>query len=174
MSLQGHTLVQMHVTDWAEAQKEDPMHWAQCSTGWRHKRRQILRHFWQNTPPVKKAGWSYAQLAEFYDSSRSLVPALNTQRWDQRSLYSLWSLRTHCVATLNGCHRDVGHHIMWPWPCLCYWEHFWWPGMTNQMLTPSIKPCTCITCNMRGNLSKVPLHPIVATALNRPFACRLY
>ena len=43
------------------------------------------------------------------------------------------------------------------------WECFWCPGMTNQMWQ-SIKSCTHYLQH-EGNLSKVPLHQIVATAL---------
>ena len=70
--------------------------------------------------------------------------------------------RAHCVAALNGCHWDTGHQ-----GCGCtlslLWEHFWWSGMTNQMWQ-SIKSWTCCLQH-EGNLSKVPLHPTVATAL---------
>ena len=42
------------------------------------------------------------------------------------------------------------------------WEHFWWPGIISQM-QKSIK--NCLHClQHEGNLSKVPLHLIVATA----------
>ena len=47
--------------------------------------------------------------------------------------------RAHHVTTLNGCHRDVGHqgcdHNL-----SMLWEHFWRPGMTNQM-PQCIKSC---------------------------------
>ena len=42
------------------------------------------------------------------------------------------------------------------------WEHFWWPGMTNQMQQCIMSCAHCL--QHEGNLSKVPLHPIVATA----------
>ena len=69
--------------------------------------------------------------------------------------------KAHCVAALNGCHQDAGHqgcdHTL-----SLLWEHFWWPGMTNQM-QQSIKSCThCL--QHEDHLSKAPLHPIVATA----------
>ena len=44
-------------------------------------------------------------------------------------------------------------------PCPCYGEHFWWPGMANQMQW-SIKSCLHYLQH-EGNLSKAPL--IVAT-----------
>ena len=78
----------------------------------------------------------------------------------------------HCVATLNGCHRDAGHQ-----GCNCILslvqEHFWWPGMISHM-QQSIK--NCVHClQHEGNLPKVPLHLIVATApldlLDIDFTC---
>ena len=39
--------------------------WAQYWTVWRHRRRQIWRHFWQNTPPAKKDSWSYGNQQNF-------------------------------------------------------------------------------------------------------------
>ena len=70
--------------------------------------------------------------------------------------------RAHHIATLNGCHGNVGHqghdHTL-----SLLQEHFWLPGMANQM-QQSIK--TCMHClQHEGNLSKAPLHLIVATAL---------
>ena len=69
--------------------------------------------------------------------------------------------KAHCVATLNGCHRDAGHQDHNCTLSLLQ-ELFWWLGMANQM-QQSIKSCThCL--QHEGNLLKVPLHPIVATA----------
>ena len=69
--------------------------------------------------------------------------------------------KAHQVNTLNRCHRDAGHqghdHTF-----SLLWECFWWPGMVNQM-QQSIKSCLCCLQH-EGNLSKMPLHPIVATA----------
>ena len=64
------------------------------------------------------------------------------------------------VTALNGCHRDADHqghdHTL-----SMLQEHFWWPGM-NQM-QQSIK--SWVHCLQdEGDLPKVPLHPIVATA----------
>ena len=77
--------------------------------------------------------------------------------------------KAHCIATLNGCHRDTGHqgcdHTL-----SLLWECFWWPGMMQQ----SLKNCVCCL-HHEGNLSKVHLHLIVATApldlLHIDFTC---
>ena len=80
--------------------------------------------------------------------------------------------KAHCVAALNGCHLDADHQ-----GCNCTLsllrEHLWWLGMSNQM-QQSIKSCThCL--QHEGNLSKAPLHPIMATApldlLHVDFTC---
>ena len=69
--------------------------------------------------------------------------------------------KVHQIAALNGSHRDAGHQGHDHTVSLLQ-EHFWWPGMINQM-QQSIK--TCMHClQHEGSLSKAPLHPIVATA----------
>ena len=98
--------------------------------------------------------------SEFYDSSGSLIFVLDTQGKTEDLLLFVFP-KTHWVATLNGCHRDVGHQ-----GCDCtlslLCECFWWPGMISQM-QQSIKNCMCCLQH-EGDLPKVPLHPIVATA----------
>ena len=97
------------------------------------------------------------ELAEFHNSSRSLILVLNAQRWDWRS--STLHGPAHCVTTLNGCHRNADQGYNHTLSLLQ--EHFWWPGMANQM-QQAIKSCAhCLQHD--GNLSKVPLHLIVAT-----------
>ena len=80
----GHTLVEMHVTDWAEAQREDPvlsavLNWlkAQKQTDYKVLLAECTSSEEGKTDPT--------ELTEFCDSSGSLVPMLNTQRQDQRS-----------------------------------------------------------------------------------------
>ena len=69
--------------------------------------------------------------------------------------------KAHCVAALIGCHQDTGHQRHDRTLSLLQ-EHFWWPGMTNQV-QKSMKSCMhCI--QHEGSLSKAPLHPIVSTA----------
>ena len=70
-------------------------------------------------------------------------------------------LKAHHIAALNGCHIDGGHqgynHTL-SLLRVC----FWWPGMINQM-QKSIK--NCMQClQHEGELLRVPLHSIVATA----------
>ena len=155
----GCTFVKMHVTDWAEAQKEDP----------------VLSTVLDRLKAQKKTDLK-ALLAEHASSEEGRLILQNQQDFTihQGALY-LHSMpkgqtkdllffvvpRAHCVVALNGCHWDAGHqgcdHTL-----SLLWEHFWWSGMTNQM-QQSIKSCMhCL--QHEGYLSKLPLHPIVATA----------
>ena len=155
----GHMLVQMHVMDWAEAQREDPMLSAVLD---------LLKA--QKNTDLK------APLAEHASSEEGQMILQNWQNFviHQGALYLCLMPKgktedlllfvvpkSHPVSTLNGCHRDAGHqgcdHTL-----SLLWEHFWWPGIINQM-QQYIKSCMhCL--QHKGNLSKVPLHPIVATA----------
>ena len=68
--------------------------------------------------------------------------------------------KAHWIATLNGCHQDVGHqghdHTL-----SLLQECFWLPGMANQT-RQSIRACTqCI--QYKDGFPKTPLCPIVAT-----------
>ena len=69
--------------------------------------------------------------------------------------------KAHQVATLNGCHRDARHQDCDHTLSLLQ-EHFWWPGMVNQV-RQSIRACTCCLWYEDGFL-KAPLCPIMATA----------
>ena len=101
------------------------------------------------------------ELAEFYGSSRALY-LHSMLKGETKDLLLFVIPRAQHVATLHGCHRDVGHqgcdHTL-----SLLWECFWWLGMTNQMQQSS-KSCMCCLQH-KGNLPKVTLHLIVATTL---------
>ena len=153
----GCTLVPMHVTDWAEAQKEDSV-------------LSIDRLEAQKKTDLKTL------LGEHASSEDGQLILQNCQNFTihQKALY-LCSLpkgksedllvfvvpKVHWVATLYGCHRDAGHQGHDQTLSLLQ-EHFWWPGMTSQTWQ-SIR--TCVHClHHEGSLSKALLHPIMATA----------
>ena len=156
----GHALVQMHVTDWAEAHKEDPvlsavLDWlkAQKKTDLKvflaehasSEEGRLILHNWQN-----------------FMMHQGALDLCSIPKGETEDLLLFVIPRVHCFATLNGYHWDAGHqghdHTL---PLLQ--EHLWWPGMTNQMQQP-VK--SCMHCLWHeGHLSKVPLHPLVATTL---------
>ena len=66
--------------------------------------------------------------------------------------------KAHWVATLNRCHRDVGHQDH---------DHTCWGNASGglEWLNRCKSLKSCIHCLWyEGNLPKVPLHPIMATA----------
>ena len=126
--------------------------WAQCLTGWRHGRRQIWRHFWQNTPPVKKAGWSYRidKILWFIKE-----PCTCTQYPKVRpKIFCLsWSLGPIMLLSWIGAMeiwviRDVTV------PCLCYRSVSGievWPIICGSLSGPAH-----IACSMRAICPKHP------------------
>ena len=128
----GHPLVEMHVTNWAEAQREDPMWSALCWTGWRHRSRQIWKCSWKNMPPAKKVNWSYGinRISQFTREPCTYAQCPKGKTED---------LLLFVVPKVHLC-----HHTEWvplrcrpsrAWTCMLslLWEHFWQPGMTNQL-----------------------------------------
>ena len=156
----GHTLVQMHVTDWAEAQKEDPV--LSTVLDWlKAQKKMDLKALL-----VEHASGEEGRLILWNQQNfmihQGAFYLCSKPKGETEDLLLFVVPSSHCVAALNGCHWDEGHQ-----GCDCtlsvLWEHFWWPSMTNQM-QQSIKSCTCCL-QYEGNLSKVPLHLIAATAL---------
>ena len=149
----------MHVTDWATAQREDPvldavLNWleAQKKTDLRtllgeHISSEEGQMVWRN-----------------HQNFRILQNALylcSMPKGENEDLLLFVVLKAHWIATLNGCHQDAGHHSHDPTLPLLQ-EHFWWPGMANQM-RQSIRACAhCL--QYEGGFPKAPLCPIVATA----------
>ena len=150
----------MHVTDQAEVQREDQalsavLDWlkAQKRTDLKallakhasSKEGQMILWNWQNFV----INWGALHL--------HAMPKGKT-----KDLLLLVVPKTHCIATLNGCLRDAGHQGCDHTLSLLR-KCFWWPGMINQMWK-SIKNCMYYLQH-ESKLPRVPLHPIVATAL---------
>ena len=153
-------LVEMHVTDWAEAQREDPM--LSAVLDWLKAQKQTdLKVLLAKHTSCEKGKWILQNWQNFVIHQGTLY-LLITPKGETEDLLIFMVPKAHHVATLNGCHWDAGHQRH---DCTLslLWEHFWWLGMTSQM-QQSIKSCTCCLQH-EGNLSKAPLHPIVATAL---------
>ena len=79
----GHALVQMHVTDWTGAQREDPM--LSAVLDWlKAQKKTDLKALLAEHASNKEGPADLMESAEFYNSSGSPIPVLNTQRWDRR------------------------------------------------------------------------------------------
>ena len=96
----GHALVQIHVTDLAEAQKEDPM--VSTVLNWlKAQRKTDLKALLAEHTSSEEGRLILWNLQNFGNPSRGLVPMLNAQRWDQRSFI------------LCGAQGPSCHHLEW-------------------------------------------------------------
>ena len=85
----------------------------------------------------------------------------STPKGETEDLLLFVVLKAHHIAALNGCHSDAGYQGCDHTLSLLR-EHFWWPGMINQV-QKSIKNCMhCL--QHEGKLLRAPVHPIQATA----------
>ena len=149
----------MHVTDWSEAQKENPMLSTVLDWLMAQKKTDLKAHLIEHTS--SKEGWLILWNQQNFIIHQWALYLCSMPKGHTEDLLLFVVPRAHCVATLNRCHRDAGHQGLSHTLSLL-WEHFWWPGMANQM-QQSIKSCAhCL--QHEGNLSEAPLHPTVATA----------
>ena len=79
----GCKLVQMHVTDWAEAQRKDPMLGAILNWLKAQKKTDLKAPLAEHTSS-KEGQLDPMELTEFYNSSGNLVTVLNAQRCKTR------------------------------------------------------------------------------------------
>ena len=155
----GHTIVQIHVTDWAEAQREDPL--LSAVLDWLKAQKKtdlkvlLIEH--ASSEEGRLILWNWQNFM-IYQGALYLhsIPKGETE-----DLLLFIVPKAHCVATLNGCHRDAGHQGHSCTLSLLR-EHFLWLRVINQMQQSIKSYLHCL--QQEGNLPKVPLHPNVATA----------
>ena len=155
----GQVLVEMHVTNWATAQREDPeldavLHWLEA------KKKIDLRTLLREHASSEEGQMVWSNCQNF----RVLQDALylcSMPKGENEDLLLFVVPKAHWTAALNECHRDAGHqghdHTL-----SLLQECFWWPGMAKQM-RQTIRICThCL--QYESGFPKAPLWPIVATA----------
>ena len=156
----GWTLVQMYVTDWAEAKTEDPM--LSTVLDWLMAQKKTDLKTLLSEHAFSEEDQLILWNQQNFTIHQGALCLCSMPKGETEDLLLFMVPKAHWVTTLNGCYRDAGHQGHEHTLSLLQ-EHFWWPGMANQM-QQSIK--SCIHCLQHdSNLSKVPLHPIVATAL---------
>ena len=156
----GQVLVEMHVTDWAVAQKGDPqldavLQWLES------KKRTDLRTLLGECI-MSKEGWMVWRNCQNFTTLRGTLYLHSTPKGENEDLLLFMVPKVHQTATLNGCHREAGHQGHDRTLSLLQ-ECFWWPGMAKQM-RQVIKACRCCL-QYEGGTPKAPLCPIVATTL---------
>ena len=155
----GQILVEMHVTDWAAAQKEDPeleavLQW--LGSGKKADLRTLLGECIKS-----EEGWMVWRNCQNFASLRGTLYLCSTPKGEDEDLLLFVVPKVHQTATLNGCHQDAGHQGQDHTLSLLK-ECFWLPGMAKQM-RQVIKACRCCL-QYEGSTPKAPLCPIVATA----------
>ena len=155
----GRVLVEMHITDWAAAQKEDPE--LNAVLQWLETRKKADLRTLLGECIMSKEGQMVWRNCQNFTSLQGTLYLHSTPKGEDEDLLLFVVPKAHQTATLNGCHRDVGHQGCNRTLSLLQ-EHFWWPGMAKQM-RQVIKACRhCL--QYKGTTPKTPLCPIVATA----------
>ena len=103
----GHILVQMYVTDWAEAQREDPMlsavlDWLKT---WKKTDLKVLLAEHASS----KEGQPILQNQQNFMIHQGALYLCSMPKGKTEDLLLFVVPKAHCVTTLNGCHRDAGH-----------------------------------------------------------------
>ena len=155
----GWVLLEMHVTDWAAAQKGDPeldavLQWLES------KKKTDLRTLLRECIMSEEGKMVWRNCQNFTTLWGTLY-LHSTPKGENEDLLLFIVPKAHWTSALNGCHRDAGHqghdHTL-----SLLQECFWWPGMAKQM-GQVIKVCNCCL-QYEGGTPKAPLCPIVATA----------
>ena len=158
----------MHVTDWAEAQWEDPeieaaMDWCQLnrkkSKPWaqqllKFKSRLSLN---KNTP----AGKSLLRNADWLTLCGGLLYQRYTPKYQVDEVKCFVVQRAHRRTAIDGCHHDVGHQGEKRMESLVS-NQFWWPGVYEDV-DQAVKNCR--RCQLYGGREeKAPMVPMMVTA----------
>ena len=135
----GWVLVEMHVTDWATAPKEDPkldavLQWLES------KKKTDLRTLLGEYISSEEGQMVWRNHQNFTTLWGTLY-LCSTPKGENEDLLLFMVPKMNQTATLNGCHRDAGHQGLDHTLSLLQ-ECFWWPGMAKQM-RQVIKACKC-------------------------------
>ena len=155
----GQVLVQMHMTDRAETQREDSV--LSTVLDWLEAQNKTDLKTLLGEHASSKEGQLILQNHQNFTVHQKALFLGSMPKGKNEDLLLFVVPKVHQITAWNGCHRDAGHqghdHTL-----SLLLEHFWWPGMTSQMWQ-SIR--TCVHClQPEGGFSKAPLHPIMATA----------
>ena len=146
-------LVEMHVTDWAAAQKEDPE--LNAVLQWLESKKKADLRTLLGECITSEEGWMVWRNCQNFTSLRGTLYLCSTPKGENEDLLLFVVPKVHRTATLNRCHRDAGHQGHDCTLSLLQ-EHFWWPGMAKQM-RQVIKACRCCL-QYEGS----PLRPLYA------------
>ena len=133
----GQVLVEMHVTDWAVAQKEEPE--LDAVLQWLGSRKKADLRTLLRECIMSEEDWMVWRNCQNFTSLRGTLYLHSTPKGENEDLLLFVVPKVHRTATLNGCHQDAGHQGH-DWTLSLLQERFWWLGMAQQM-RQVIKTC---------------------------------
>ena len=155
----GQVQVEMHMTDWATAQKEDPV--LKAMLDWLGAQKKTNLRTLLGEHASSEEGQMVWRSHQNFMTLQNALNLCSMPKGENEDLLLFMVPKAHWVAVLNGCHWDAGHQGCDHTLSLLQ-EYFWWPRMAKQM-RQSIRACThCL--QYEGGFPKAPLCPIVATA----------
>ena len=122
--------MEMHVTDWAAAQKEDSK--LDAVLQWLGSKKKADLRTLLGGCIMSKEGWMVWRNCQNFTSLQGTLYLCSTPKGENKDLLLFVVPKVHQTATLNGCHRDAGHQGCDHTLSLLQ-ECFWWPGMAKQM-----------------------------------------
>ena len=140
----GCILVQMQVTDWAEAQREDPV--LSTVLDWLEAQKKTDLKTLLGEHSSSEEGQLNLQNHQNFTIHQKALYLHSMPKGETKDLLLFGVPKTHWVTTLNRCQRDAGHQGSDHTLSLLQ-ECFLWPGMTSHMWQ-SIRTCVHC-CNMR-------------------------
>ena len=126
----GQVLVEMHVTNWAATQKEDPkldavLQWLESKK--KTDLRTLLREH-----TLSEEGQMVWRNCQNFTTLQGTLYLHSMPKGENLDLLLFVVLTMHWTVALNRCHQDAGHQ-----DCDCklslLQEWFWWPQMAKQM-----------------------------------------
>ena len=103
----GQVLVEMHVTDWAETQREDPV--LNTVLDWLEAQKKTdLKTLLGEHASSKEGQLVFRNHQNFMIHQKALY-LCSMPKGENEDLLLFVVPKVHCIATLNGCHRDAGH-----------------------------------------------------------------
>ena len=139
-------LVEMHVTDWAAAQKDDPE--LDAVLQWLGSRKKANLRTLLRECIMSEEDWMVWRNRQNFISLQGTLYLRSTPKGEDEDLLLFVVPKAHQTATLNGCHQDAGHQGHDRTLSLCCKNAFGgqeWPNKWDK----SSKPVDA-ACNMRA------------------------
>ena len=149
---------EMHVIDWVEAQKEDPVI---CKTiEWMHlkKERSLKYNLGDDVSTPEGLGFISRQKFLVLINGKLYLNCKLKGEAEMTTVFVI--LKAHRQKAIDGCHQDAGYQGQ-KWTASILLEQFSWPSMTMEAKS-TMKNCEqCI--RHEGEGGRAPLVPIEAT-----------